>query len=49
MFGKIKKLHFVGIGGAGMSGIAEILTGLSPAAVGKKLVGRGKKAKVMPC
>jgi UDP-N-acetylmuramate--alanine ligase len=28
MFGKIKKLHFVGIGGAGMSGIAEILTNL---------------------
>lgn len=29
MFGKIKKLHFVGIGGAGMSGIAEILTNLN--------------------
>ncbi len=28
MFGKIKKLHFVGIGGAGMSGIAEILYNL---------------------
>ncbi len=28
MFGKIKKLHFVGIGGAGMSGIAEILHNL---------------------
>ncbi len=25
MYGKIKKLHFVGIGGIGMSGIAEIL------------------------
>ncbi|MBF0292594.1 MAG: UDP-N-acetylmuramate--L-alanine ligase, partial [Nitrospinae bacterium] len=24
-FGRTKKLHFVGIGGAGMSGIAEIL------------------------
>jgi len=28
MFGKIKKLYFVGIGGAGMSGIAEILWNL---------------------
>ncbi len=25
MFGKVKKLHFVGIGGIGMSGIAELL------------------------
>ena len=24
-FGKLKKVHFVGIGGAGMSGIAEVL------------------------
>lgn len=28
MFGKIKKLYFVGIGGSGMSGIAEILHNL---------------------
>jgi UDP-N-acetylmuramate--alanine ligase len=28
MFGKLKTLHFVGIGGAGMSGIAEILQNL---------------------
>jgi UDP-N-acetylmuramate--alanine ligase len=28
MFGRFKKLHFVGIGGAGMSGIAEILKNL---------------------
>lgn len=28
MFGKIKNIHFVGIGGAGMSGIAEILINL---------------------
>jgi UDP-N-acetylmuramate--alanine ligase len=28
MFGKIRKLYFVGIGGAGMSGIAEILHNL---------------------
>ncbi|UCC45055.1 MAG: UDP-N-acetylmuramate--L-alanine ligase, partial [Candidatus Zixiibacteriota bacterium] len=28
MFGRFKKLHFVGIGGAGMSGIAEILHNL---------------------
>ena len=28
MFGRFNKLHFVGIGGAGMSGIAEILHNL---------------------
>ncbi|AEI15325.1 UDP-N-acetylmuramate--L-alanine ligase [Flexistipes sinusarabici DSM 4947] len=28
MFGKIKKIHFVGIGGIGMSGIAEVLHNL---------------------
>lgn len=28
MYGKIKKLHFVGIGGIGMSGIAEVLLNL---------------------
>lgn len=28
MFGKIKKVHFVGIGGIGMSGIAELLLNL---------------------
>ena len=28
MFGKIRKLYFVGIGGSGMSGIAEILHNL---------------------
>jgi UDP-N-acetylmuramate--alanine ligase len=28
MFGKVKRLYFVGIGGAGMSGIAEILSNL---------------------
>ena len=27
-FGKLKKVHFVGIGGAGMSGIAEVLINL---------------------
>ena len=25
---KIKKIHFIGIGGSGMSGIAEVLTNL---------------------
>ncbi|MEK6224473.1 MAG: Mur ligase domain-containing protein, partial [Thermodesulfobacteriales bacterium] len=25
MYGKIKRIHFVGIGGIGMSGIAEVL------------------------
>ncbi|TET69651.1 MAG: hypothetical protein E3J45_01380, partial [Candidatus Zixiibacteriota bacterium] len=27
-FNKVKKLHFVGIGGVGMSGIAEVLLNL---------------------
>lgn len=29
MYGKIKKLHFVGIGGIGMSGIAEVLNNMN--------------------
>ncbi|MFQ6616969.1 MAG: Mur ligase domain-containing protein, partial [Fidelibacterota bacterium] len=28
IFGKVKKVHFVGIGGIGMSGIAELLSNL---------------------
>ena len=28
MFRKVKKVHFVGIGGIGMSGIAELLLNL---------------------
>ena len=28
MFGKIQQIHFVGIGGIGMSGIAEVLVNL---------------------
>ena len=28
MYGKIEKIHFVGIGGIGMSGIAEVLLNL---------------------
>ncbi|HON57814.1 MAG TPA: Mur ligase domain-containing protein, partial [bacterium] len=28
MFGKFKKIHFIGIGGVGMSGIAEVLLNL---------------------
>ena len=28
MFRRVKKLHFVGIGGIGMSGIAELLLNL---------------------
>ncbi|MFM8843744.1 MAG: Mur ligase domain-containing protein, partial [Actinomycetota bacterium] len=28
MFGKVKSIHFVGIGGIGMSGIAEVLCNL---------------------
>ena len=37
MFGKIKKLYFVGIGGAGMSGIAEILMNLGYAIKGSDI------------
>ena len=28
MYGKIRKIHFIGIGGIGMSGIAEVLLNL---------------------
>lgn len=28
MYGRIEKIHFVGIGGIGMSGIAEVLLNL---------------------
>lgn len=38
MFGRIKKLYFVGIGGAGMSGIAEILKTLGYEIKGSDLV-----------
>ncbi len=50
MFGKIKKLHFVGIGGIGMSGIAEVLinlgyqvsgSDLKPSAITKRLEALG--------
>ena len=34
MFGRFKRLHFIGIGGAGMSGIAEILFNLGYAITG---------------
>ena len=37
MFGKIKKIHFVGIGGIGMSGIAEVLLNLGYAVQGSDL------------
>ena len=37
MFGKIKKIHFVGIGGIGMSGIAEVLLNLGYSVSGSDL------------
>jgi len=37
MFKKIKKIHFVGIGGAGMSGIAEVLLNLGYRITGSDL------------
>ncbi|MBC8174800.1 MAG: UDP-N-acetylmuramate--L-alanine ligase [Candidatus Marinimicrobia bacterium] len=50
MFGKVKKVHFVGIGGIGMSGIAELLinlgfkiygSDLNPTEITKKLEAKG--------
>ncbi|HUK56714.1 MAG TPA: UDP-N-acetylmuramate--L-alanine ligase [Nitrospiria bacterium] len=37
MFGKIQQIHFVGIGGAGMSGIAEILLNMGYRVTGSDL------------
>lgn len=37
MYGKIKRIHFVGIGGIGMSGIAEVLLNLGYAVSGSDL------------
>ena len=37
MFGKVKKVHFVGIGGIGMSGIAELLINLGFEVTGSDL------------
>jgi UDP-N-acetylmuramate--alanine ligase len=38
MFRKVRRLHFVGIGGAGMSGIAEVLVNLGYGVSGSDLV-----------
>ncbi|KPJ48272.1 MAG: hypothetical protein AMJ41_05240, partial [candidate division Zixibacteria bacterium DG_27] len=38
-FNKVKKLHFVGIGGVGMSGIAEVLLNLGYTVTGSDLKG----------
>jgi len=52
MWGKVRKIHFVGIGGAGMSGIAEVLlnlgyevsgSDLKPSEVTKRLANLGGK------
>ena len=41
MLGKIRKIHFVGIGGIGMSGIAEVLLNLGFAVSGSDIkIGR---------
>lgn len=37
MFGRVRHVHFVGIGGAGMSGIAEVLLNLGYAVTGSDL------------
>ena len=39
MYGKIDKIHFVGIGGIGMSGIAEVLLNLGYKVSGSDLRG----------
>ena len=39
MYGKIEKIHFVGLGGIGMSGIAEVLLNLSYKVSGSDLRG----------
>src|SRR5438094_9430498 len=39
MLGKIRKIHFVGIGGIGMSGIAEVLLNLGFSVSGSDLKG----------
>src|SRR5664279_1616646 len=50
MFAKIQRVHFVGIGGIGMSGIAEVMlnlgykvsgSDLKPSAVTQRLIGMG--------
>jgi UDP-N-acetylmuramate--alanine ligase len=38
MFGRVRKIHFVGIGGSGMSGIAEVLLNLGYQVTGSDLV-----------
>lgn len=52
MFGKVKKVHFVGIGGIGMSGIAELLLNLgfkvtgsdiAPSEITRRLEEKGAK------
>jgi UDP-N-acetylmuramate--alanine ligase len=38
MFRKIEKIHFIGIGGIGMSGIAEVLLNLGFVVTGRTRV-----------
>ena len=42
MFKKVKSIHFIGIGGIGMSGIAELLNNL-----GFKITGSDLKLQTM--
>ena len=53
MFAKIQRVHFVGIGGIGMSGIAEVLLNLGykvsgsdqkPSPVTQRLAGMGARS-----
>ena len=47
MFRKVKKIHFVGIGGIGMSGIAELLINLNFRITGSDINKTEIKQKLM--
>ena len=47
MLGRTRRIHFVGIGGIGMSGIAELLAnlGYDGERVGREALGRHRSAR----
>jgi UDP-N-acetylmuramate-alanine ligase len=45
---KVKNIHFVGIGGAGMSGIAEVLANLGFAVSGSDLADNSRPGGSLP-
>ena len=46
---KVKRLHFVGIGGAGMSGIAEVLSNLGYQVSGSDLTASAATRRLQSC